>query len=40
MEGIFSGMSTSDLRRIAYDFSEATNVSDPFNQVQRMAEKD
>ena len=29
MEGIFYGMSTCDLRRIAYDFAEANNVSHP-----------
>ena len=40
MEGIFYGMSTCDLRRIAYDFAEANNVSHPFNQTQRMAGKD
>jgi len=31
MEGIFYGMSTADLRRIAYNFSEVNNVNHAFN---------
>src|SRR6218665_978807 len=40
MEGIFYGMSTADLRRIAYDFAEINNVNHSFNRRQRMAGKD
>src|SRR6218665_1893144 len=40
MEGIFCGMSTADLRRIAYSFAEVNNVNHAFNRRQRMAGKD
>src|SRR6218665_1698401 len=40
MEGIFFGMSTADLRRIAYNFAEVNNVTHAFNRRQRMAGKD
>src|SRR6218665_1226218 len=40
MEGIFYGMSTADLRLIAYDFAEINNVNHSFNRRQRMAGKD
>jgi len=36
MEGIFCGMSTADLRRIAYNFAEVNNVNHAFNRRQRM----
>ena len=32
MEGTFYGMSTADLRRIAYDFAEINNVNHSFNR--------
>jgi len=31
MEGIFYGMSTAELRRIAYNFAEIYNVNHSFN---------
>src|SRR6218665_2023946 len=40
MEGIFYGMSTADLRSIAYNFSEVNNVNHAINRRQRMAGKD
>ena len=40
MEGLFYGMTTTDLRRIAYDFAEANNINHVFNRRRRLAGKD
>jgi len=40
MEGIFYGMSTADLHRIAYNFAEINNVNHSFSRRQRMVGKD
>jgi len=40
MEGIFYGMSTTDLRRIAYEFAEGNKINHVFSRRKRMAGKD
>jgi len=40
MEGLFYGMSTTDLCHIAYDFAEANNINHVFSRQKRLARKD
>ena len=40
LEKLFYGLSTNDLRRLAYEFAESNGIVHPFNKNRRMAGKD
>lgn len=40
LEKLFYGLSTADLRRIAFQFAEVNQISHPFNKDRKMAGKD
>jgi len=39
-DGLFYGMSTTDLQHIAHDFAQANNINRVFNRQKRLAGKD
>lgn len=40
LERLFYGLSTADLRRIAFQFAEANKINHPFNKNRKLAGKD